>query len=253
MDAEKKHVEVIINGKLYKLATTDSEDYINSVARYVDRKYGEIAAGINSVARLSDSFPIMLALNIADDLFKQSEKGGSSLKANADLEEKIIKLDKDLRGEKKLSEEKNEIIEKLRQNIEELGAEKSRLEGEILAAGDRLAAANTALEAQKTEIKRLQDIIADAGLITPVPDKNGKIKDKDKDRETLLKELNDIKSENGRTKKENKSLVERLKAAEEEIALLRSQLPTKIEDDGQLVLKPEPTKPAAKTKPASKK
>ncbi|MCD8238593.1 MAG: cell division protein ZapA [Clostridiales bacterium] len=251
MDSEKKLVEVIINGKAYKLTAEDGEDYIKTVAGYVDRKYREITAGLSTVTRLSDSFPIMLALNIADDLFKQSEKSGSSLKANADLQDKIAKLQKALDDEKKLSEEKNEIIEKLRQGSDNIVSDKNQLEKDILAEKEKLEAANTVLEAQKSEIKRLQDIIADAGLVPPVPDKNGKIKDKDKDRETLLKELNDIKSENGRTKKENKSLAEKLKAAEDEIEVLRSQSPTKTEADGQLVLKTDA--PVKETETAAKK
>ncbi|MCD7904773.1 MAG: cell division protein ZapA [Clostridiales bacterium] len=210
-DNVKKQIEVVINGKVYRLSTTDNEDYIKSVAEYVNRKYTEIARETSSVTRLSEHFPVLLALNIADDLFKQSAESGENLKEKSDLENRIFKLENEFKAAEASIGEKEKALEA------------AKLEGEKLK--DDLKAkeeAEKAAEALKEENKRLSLIITDAGLIPPTPDKNGRIKDKDKDRETLLKELNDIKSENGRTKKENRSLSERLKAVEEELALFKT-------------------------------
>ncbi len=218
----KKQVEVIINGKVYRLGTTDSEEYIKSVAEYVNRKYTEILNETSSIARMSEYFPIMLALNIADDLFKKSDEGGKSLKDKSDLENKIYKLEADIKAAEELAEDREKEAEGAKLIAEEVKTTLKIKEEEAGLLGAQLEKLKEEAEGLRLENKRLSAVILDAGLIPPVPDKNGRIKDKDKDRETLLKELNDIKSENGRTKKENKSLTEKLKNAEEEIALLKS-------------------------------
>ncbi|MCD8215374.1 MAG: cell division protein ZapA [Clostridiales bacterium] len=221
-DNVKKQIEVVINGKVYRLSTTDNEDYIKSVAEYVNRKYTEIARETSSVTRLSEHFPVLLALNIADDLFKQSAESGENLKEKSDLENRIFKLENEFKAAEASIGEKEKALEAAKLEGEKLKDDlKAKEEAEAaLKAG--LEEAEKAAEALKEENKRLSLIITDAGLIPPTPDKNGRIKDKDKDRETLLKELNDIKSENGRTKKENRSLSERLKAVEEELALFKT-------------------------------
>ncbi|MCD8089525.1 MAG: cell division protein ZapA, partial [Clostridiales bacterium] len=226
----------IINGKVYRLSTTDSEEYIKSVAEYVNRKYTEILKETSSIARLSEYFPIMLALNIADDLFKKSDDRGKSIKANSDLENKVFKLENSLKAAEASLENKNKELEGSKLISEEIKTSLKIKEEETAALSLQLARAKEEADSLKLENKRLSAIITDAGLVPPVPDKNGKIKDKDKDRETLLKELNDIKSENGRTKKENKNLAERLRLMEEELTLLKSTAVTDIEAGGQVVI-----------------
>lgn len=247
-DNKKNKVEVIINGKVYRLSTTDSEEYIKSVAEYVNRKYTEIVSSISSINRLSEHFPIMLALNIADDLFKKSSEG-ESLKANSDLENKLFKLENKLKTAEASVETKEEELSALKLKADELKNGLDIKAETETALKEKLTETEKERDSLKAENKQLSALIADAGLIPPIPDKNGRIKDKDKDRETLLKELNDIKSENGRTKKENKNLTERLKLVEEELTRLKSTAVTDIEKNGQLVI----TSPDAKEETAAVK
>ncbi len=369
MDNKRKQVEVVINGRIYKLGTTDSEEYIKSIAGYVDRKYREIVEKTDSITRVSEYFPIMLALNITDDLFKKSQETGRNLKNSEELagriqalenqvkdagktirlkdgrineletaaarvaeletalEEKNSELDRyadmgaELEKAKAALEEAKSELEKTKSESEEVKAaleeakaepEKARTEleekekeivslksqleessynlnakdeelagiraqlesekensdkeavmkelDEAYAALDektkefedvmgrkraveaalqtmritlqekeeseailkkeleaaRLADENSSLEAEKlkAENKRLSDMAADAGLLSETDDKKGKSKDKYKDRDSLLKELNDIKSEYGRLKKTNSQLNEKIKKLE---------------------------------------
>ena len=209
--ANKKQIEVLIGGKLYKLATYDSEDYIKAVAEYVDKKYSEIAQSTDSLTRLSEYFPVMLALNITDDLFKAAQNGGNVQEVYS-LKAQIRELSERLERAAALLEEKDGLISEL----EERAKEQSDISEEQKAALD-------ATNALREENKALREMITDAGLIPPSPDKNGRIKDKDKDRKTLLKDLNDIKSENGRTKKENKALLERVAVLEQELEVLKKK------------------------------
>ncbi len=361
MDNNRKQVEVVINGRIYKLGTTDSEEYIKSVASYVDRKYRDIVDKTDSITRVSEYFPIMLALNITDDLFKRSQETGKDLKEAEEQDGKIAALEEQLKEAGKtirlkdvkiseleafkakaekledfkakaeklkaaietknvepaddigsvneLEDVKNELEEKTKElagvkaeleekeaeiislkarleessynlsaKTEELAGIKAQLESEKSSAEsealeNQLAAVNAELEAKakeleesesrnkaaeaalqslnitlkskeenekaleeklkaaeeklenaadndeitklKEENKRMADALADAGILAEPSEKKGKAKDKYKDRDTLLKELNDIKSEYGRLKKTNIQLNERIKTLEE--------------------------------------
>ncbi|NTV88776.1 MAG: cell division protein ZapA [Clostridiales bacterium] len=67
----KNKVEVKIAGKDYTIVGTESEEYIQRVGLYVDRKMIEIMRGNN---KLSTSMAAVLtAMNVADDFFKAHE------------------------------------------------------------------------------------------------------------------------------------------------------------------------------------
>ncbi|HHV28384.1 cell division protein ZapA [Acetivibrio mesophilus] len=90
--AEKNKVEVRIAGKDYTLVGIESQEYIQKVALYIDRKMNEIMR-INS--KLSTSMAsVLTAINVADDYFKAHEN--------------VISLSKELKSA-------NEEIERLRE------------------------------------------------------------------------------------------------------------------------------------------
>lgn len=83
----KNDVQVIINGKVYTLSGSESEAYLQKVASYINSKFNEFEK-LDSYRKLNSDYQgILLALNIADDLFKEQEK-------NQRLETSISKVEK---------------------------------------------------------------------------------------------------------------------------------------------------------------
>lgn len=95
--AEKNKVEVRIAGKDYTLVGVESEEYIQKIALYIDKKMNEIMR-VNS--KLSTSMAsVLTAVNVADDYFKAYEN--------------VVNLNKELK-------EANEEIERLKEENRKL-------------------------------------------------------------------------------------------------------------------------------------
>lgn len=71
MTAGEGVTEVEIFGERYTLRATDSPEYLNRVAEYVDGKFHEVAK--ESPALPPVKVAVLASLNIADDLFKRDE------------------------------------------------------------------------------------------------------------------------------------------------------------------------------------
>lgn len=98
--AVKNKVVVRISGKDYTLVGTESDEYIQKVALYIDKKMNEI---LRTNSKLSTSMAAVLtALNVADDFFKAHENENNYKKELKKLQEEIEEL-KD--GKKRLTEE----------------------------------------------------------------------------------------------------------------------------------------------------
>ena len=65
----KKLVEVFIGGTSYKLSGPEDEEYIKTVASYVDKKISEMRS-LKPTGAINNNVHMLLALNIADELFK---------------------------------------------------------------------------------------------------------------------------------------------------------------------------------------
>jgi cell division protein ZapA len=69
--AEKTKVDVLIAGKTYTIIGYESDEYIQRVGLYVDRKMSDVMKGND---KLSTSIAaILTALNVGDDYFKAHE------------------------------------------------------------------------------------------------------------------------------------------------------------------------------------
>ena len=67
-------VKVIIDNIVYELSSSESVEYIQSVANYIDRKIKSIYS-VKSEGSINPSLrTLFVALNIADDLFKEKDK-----------------------------------------------------------------------------------------------------------------------------------------------------------------------------------
>lgn len=98
--SSKNKVTVRIAGRDYVLVGNESDEYIQKIGLYVDRRMNEI---LKENTTLSTSMAaVLVALNIADDLYKITEKD-NALKAD---HKKALELVEALKSEKrKLTEE----------------------------------------------------------------------------------------------------------------------------------------------------
>ncbi len=67
---KKKETQVIINNKRYMISSFESDEYIQTIANYINNKYTQfkLMEGYNHLD--SDMKNILLEINIADDFFK---------------------------------------------------------------------------------------------------------------------------------------------------------------------------------------
>lgn len=104
----KNKVEMRIGGKEYTLVGVESEEYIQKVGLYIDRKMNEIIRHNN---KLSTSMAAVLtAVNVADDFFKSYESEAQLKKENKQMQEELEKLKQENRhftGENSLLLNKN--------------------------------------------------------------------------------------------------------------------------------------------------
>ena len=70
---EIKKVDVVINGEIVTLKSTEEPEYLHQLANYIDKKISEITS-VNMTAVINERVrTLLIALNIADDYFKSKE------------------------------------------------------------------------------------------------------------------------------------------------------------------------------------
>lgn len=125
----KNRIEVSIGGKSYKISGVESEEYIQRVARYIDKKMMEISGAERPTVLSNNMIAILTAINVADDYFKEKQKNEELLK---ELEEGS-KIDHDSSIEMyeqiigSLQDENIELKNKLEEVIIEFNNAKSEL------------------------------------------------------------------------------------------------------------------------------
>lgn len=70
----KNYIEVIINKKVYQLSGSESEEYLQKLARHIDKKTRELSATAGYDKMTSEYQNLLLALNLADEYFKCKEE-----------------------------------------------------------------------------------------------------------------------------------------------------------------------------------
>lgn len=71
--ADKNKTKVLIDGQVYTLSGQESEEYIQKVALYINNKLDELKKSDNGQRMNTRLLNVLLALNIADELFKERE------------------------------------------------------------------------------------------------------------------------------------------------------------------------------------
>ena len=83
-------VTININGMDYNLKGRESEEYLVEIAKYVNEKVKDIMANNRKLS--STAGATLVALNIADELFKADEEVETLIKKNTSLEERNTTL-----------------------------------------------------------------------------------------------------------------------------------------------------------------
>ena len=71
---EKNRVEVVIDGQIITLVSDEREEYMQSVALYIDKKLGEIRSSKSNNPVNEHLRTLLISVNIADDYFKAVEQ-----------------------------------------------------------------------------------------------------------------------------------------------------------------------------------
>lgn len=94
--SQKNQMEVLIDGRIYKLSGAEEEMYLQKVAAYLNGKIGKLREE-EGFSRLSADYQaVLLQLNIADDYFKEEERANRLENEKSDLEKEIYSLKHEL-------------------------------------------------------------------------------------------------------------------------------------------------------------
>lgn len=135
--SHKNDTTVLIGGNVYTLAGSESEEYIQRVALYINNKLEEIKKSENAKKLNTRLMSILLEINIADDYFKAKEKTDELEKLLLSKDEIIINLEHEIR--------------KLRVKLEEFDGEKSKF-------NQRIEALKTEVDSYKAELDEYIEI-----------------------------------------------------------------------------------------------
>ncbi len=131
--AQKKDIPVIINGKVYTLSGYESEEYLQSIAMYINNKITECKSSEHYRKLNTEYQGVLLALNIADDYFKAKKQVEESGKVEDEKEKQLYDLRHEVietrikqESALKLVEEYKEQVNALQRKILQLEAEHNR-------------------------------------------------------------------------------------------------------------------------------
>lgn len=131
--AQKNDIPVIINGTVYTLSGYESEEYLQSIAMYINNKITECKSSEHYRKLNAEYQGVLLALNIADDYFKIKKQAEESNKVEDekdkqlyDLRHEVIETRIKQESALKLVEEYKEQVNALQRKIIQLEAEQDR-------------------------------------------------------------------------------------------------------------------------------
>jgi len=105
-------VKIMIAGKEHWIVGTESEEYIQKIGLYVDKKLSEVMkAGENNLSTVMGS--VLVSVNIADDYFKERDRANHQKTKMNDMEKQI----KDLQNKLKVLEDRTHRLEDEKENL----------------------------------------------------------------------------------------------------------------------------------------
>ena len=123
----KNTIKVLIGGKIITLSGYESEEYLQSVASYMNHKLAQLSELPGYNRQPVETKNTLLSLNIADDYFKAKHQAevfeeDSQLKDKEmyDLKHDLIEAQIEVENLKKEKEELEQQVKKLEQDMENL-------------------------------------------------------------------------------------------------------------------------------------
>ena len=89
---DKNKIEVLIGGKVYTLVGIESDEYMQRIALYIDKKMNEIRKNDLSKKLSTNAIAILTSINVADDLFKVKQDCEFELNDIAEYKARIKEL-----------------------------------------------------------------------------------------------------------------------------------------------------------------
>ena len=81
--------DVLIDGRTYTIAGFESDEYLQQVATYINRKLGEFKKSKEYMRLDLDTRNALLAINIADDYFKEKAVA-DDIRGDRELKDKLV-------------------------------------------------------------------------------------------------------------------------------------------------------------------
>ena len=90
--SQKNESKVLIGGNVYTLSGDESEEYLQRVALYMNKKMDEVRNSENGKKLNTRLQSVLLAINIADDYFKMKTESEEHNSTEDNLKEKVQRL-----------------------------------------------------------------------------------------------------------------------------------------------------------------
>lgn len=123
----RNDIEVLIEGRRYTICGFESDEYIQQIASYINRKFAEFKKKEYYHRLDLDVRNVLLAINIADDYFKTKKKAKDYRaesqekdKTILDMKHKIIDLQEQEKKDEKKIDELEKALEAAEKKIIEL-------------------------------------------------------------------------------------------------------------------------------------
>ena len=127
----KNKTKITIDGKSFTLMGQESEEHMQQVAAYIDRKMQEIRRNSKAVAVDSSLAYILTSINVADDYFKELQQTLEMQECLDDAQMQII-------AERTQREQLEEQLEKIERDITKLRRKLQEYQMEEEAANEGL-------------------------------------------------------------------------------------------------------------------
>ncbi len=116
---EKSELSVVIDGKVYRLSG-GSDSYLQKLASYVDGKIKELKTQPGYHKLSTEYRDILLALNIAEEVFKLRDEIEVFNQDSRDREEELYELKQEVVDKKLQVDAANKLVEDYKAKVNEL-------------------------------------------------------------------------------------------------------------------------------------
>lgn len=127
----KIDIPVVINGKVFTLSGYEGEEYLQTVATYINGKIAECKTS-EEYRRMNTEYQgVLLALNIADDYFKAKYRADEVGNDNTDKEQQLYELRHEVIESQIKHEAALKLVEEYKEQVNSLQRKVVQLEAEL--------------------------------------------------------------------------------------------------------------------------